>query len=194
MTKTTEIEFLRDEADQLNIHYHPNISAEKLALRIEEYKKQQSIEKDTKTEPVKINKSLEKAATRINNLSEAQVKQIERENHRKEAAKLVRVRITCMDPNKKDYEGEILTVSNSVCGTHRKYIPYDGRDWHVPQIILNMMKEKQCQIFQTITDQKGNKSRKGKLIKAYAIEELDKLTDEELKELADLQAKTGTVD
>jgi hypothetical protein len=190
MAIESTFEILKKEADELNIQYHPNISEEKLGERVAEYKKQKQVERQIENEPVTVNKKIKGKKQ----LTPKEFEQVKRENARKEAAKLIRCRVTCMDPNKKDYEGEILTVSNSFCGTHRKFIPYDGREWHIPQIILNMMKEKQCQVFYTVSDKRGNKTRKGKLIKAYAIEELDPLTKEELNELAELQLKTGTAD
>ena len=44
-----------------------------------------------------------------------------------------------MNPTKKEWEGEIITVSNAlVAVTVKKYIPFAAEDgWHVPQISLN---------------------------------------------------------
>jgi hypothetical protein len=45
-----------------------------------------------------------------------------------------------------------------------------------------------------VPDSRGNKVRKGKLIKEFAIEELPPLTKEELAELAQRQAMSKSVD
>ena len=113
----------------------------------------------------------------------------------KESSKLIRVRITNMNPNKKEWEGDIYTVSNSLVGTFKKYIPYDNEEgWHVPQIIVNHLKERQCQVFYTVKNNKGAKIRKGKLIRELAIEILPDLSVDELQSLAQRQAQAHSID
>jgi len=100
-----------------------------------------------------------------------------------------------MNPNKKEWEGEMFTVSNSVVGTFKKYVPFNNEDgWHVPTIIYKMLKDKQCQIFHTVKNSRGAKVRKGKLIKEYAIELLPDLTLPQLQELAQKQALAHSID
>lgn len=106
---------------------------------------------------------------------------------KQEATKLVRVRITCMNPGKREWEGEIFQVSNRVTGVLKKYVPY-GVDWHVPNMILNMIQERQCQVFTTVKGSRGFKSRVGKLIKEFGVEILPKLTEDDIKDLAQRQA------
>ena len=94
-----------------------------------------------------------------------------------------------MNPAKKEWEGEIFTVSNNAVGTVKRYVPFNTEDgWHVEHILLEQLRERQCQIFVTEKDSRGNKVRKGKLIREFAIEVLDPLTKEELAELAQRQA------
>ena len=113
---------------------------------------------------------------------------------RKEANELIRVRISCMNPNKKDWDGEIYTVSNSVVGTVKKYVPFNAENgWHVPKIIYQAMTERKCQIFSTVKDSRGNKVRKGKLVKELNIEVLPALTNAELKDLATQQAMAANL-
>ncbi len=113
---------------------------------------------------------------------------------RKEASALVRVRVTCMNPNKKEWKGEIFTASNSIVGTFRKYVQFNTEDgWHVPQIILNMIKARQFQTFYTIKNERGVAVRKGKLVPEFAVEVLPPLTEEELLELSRRQALAGGV-
>ena len=66
--------------------------------------------------------------------------------------------------------------------------------WHVPRIIYQQLAERQCQIFTTVTDSRGNKSRKGKLIREFAIEMMPNLTPAELHELAQRQAMAKAID
>lgn len=106
---------------------------------------------------------------------------------KQEATKLVRVRITCMNPGKREWEGEIFQVSNRVTGVLKKYVPY-GVDWHVPNMILNMIQERQCQVFTTVKGSRGFKSRVGKLIKEFGVEILPRLTEDDIKDLAQRQA------
>lgn len=114
---------------------------------------------------------------------------------KKSALALMRIRVTCMNPAKKEWEGEIFTAGNSAIGSVKKFVPFNADDgWHVPTIIYQQLKERQCQLFTTTTDSRGNKSRKGKLIKEFAIEVLEPLTKEELHELAQRQAMAKAID
>jgi hypothetical protein len=61
-------------------------------------------------------------------------------------------------------------------------------------MIYEQLLQRQCQIFYTHKDAKGNKSRKGKLIKEFSIELLPALTTSELKDLAQRQAMAQSGD
>lgn len=177
VVEPTELDALKERADLLGISYHPSIGLEKLREKVNAAV---TGEGDGKTEDT----------GKAKNMSEAET----RSQKRKDAAELVRVRITCMNPNKREWEGELFTAGNRVVGTFKKMVPFDV-EWHVPRIILNMIESRKCQIFQTVTDSRGNKTRKGKLIKEYSIEVLPALTEKELKELAQRQAMArGTAD
>jgi len=107
---------------------------------------------------------------------------------KREATKLVRVRIACMNPNKKDWDGEIFTTGNSVIPTMKKMVPFNV-DFHVPQMILTMIEQRFCQVFSTVTDPVTRiKRNEGKLVKEFAIEILADLTAGEMKDLAQRQA------
>src|SRR5690606_32581434 len=113
---------------------------------------------------------------------------------KREAEELVRIRVTCMNPAKKEWEGEIFTAGNSTVGTFKKYVPFNADDgWHVPRIIYNQIIQRQCQVFYSVKDERGNSIRKGKLIKEFAVEVLPQLTKEELQELARRQAMAKSV-
>ena len=111
-----------------------------------------------------------------------------------EATKLVRIRVTCMNPAKKEWEGEIITVGNAGVGTYKKYIPFNADEgWHVPNIIYQALQERQCQVFVSSKTKNGVTIRQGKLIKEFAIEVLPPLTEEELKDLAQRQAMAKSI-
>lgn len=163
-----ELTVLKARADQLGISYHPSIGVEKLREKVN------AALDDSHVAPSAGEPAQEtKAPTRM--------------SKKQEALKLVRVRVTCMNPNKREWEGELFTGGNSVIGSHTKYVPFDT-EWHVPQVILNIIKQRQCQVFVTTKDGRGNRIRKGKLIKEFAVEILPPLTEQELKELAQRQA------
>lgn len=177
-----ELDALKARANLLGVKFHPSISLEKLR------------------EKVNAAVTSDGAATSEEEAKDpAEPKQAtigeKRKRLKTEALKLVRIRLTCLNPAKKEWEGEIITVGNSLIGTVKKFVPFNADDgWHVPHVIYQHLKERQCQIFQTATDARGNKVRKGKLIKEFAIEVLPPLTKEELDELARRQAMAKAID
>lgn len=172
-----ELEVLKERATLLGVSFHPNISLTKLKAKIEE------AQSDGQEKEV---------------LEEAEAKPLSKVGRklqlRKEAEKLIRINVNCMDPAKREWDGELYTVSNSF-GTFRRFVKFNTVDgWHVPQIIYKHMKERKCQVFHTVTNSKGEKERKGKLIPELSIEVLPPLTKEELQALARRQAMTGAID
>lgn len=115
---------------------------------------------------------------------------------KKKALELVRVQVTCMNPNKKDWTGETFKASNRYVPAVTKFVPFNAEDgWHVPRIILNMMRERKCQVFKTVTNRKtGQKTRKGYQINEFNIAELEPLTEKELKDLATQQKAANELD
>lgn len=167
-----ELDSLKARAELLGISFHPNISAEKLSERITEFQKKKEEEKANISDAGKKKSPITKTA-----------------NIRKEAEKLVRINVTCMNPAKKEWEGEIFTVGNSVVGTHKKYVPFNTEDgWHVPNIIYQMLKNRKCQIFHSVKGANGIDVRESKMIKEFAIDVLDPLTPKEIEELGRRQA------
>lgn len=171
-----ELSTLKARADLLGISYHPSIGVEKLREKLAA-----AITDEAKNEDTEVSKPTE---------SEAQ----KRLRLLQEATKLVRIRVTCMNPAKKEWEGEIITVGNSAVGTLKKYIPFNADEgWHVPNIMYEALKERQCQVFVSTKTKNGVTIRQGKLIKEFAIEVLPPLTEEELKDLAQRQAMAKSV-
>lgn len=98
------------------------------------------------------------------------------------AAKLKRIRVTCMNPKKRMLKGEIFTCGNRVAGSFKKYVPFDVA-WHVPEIMYNMIKNKKTIIHVTEKHERGIPVVRLKEINAYAVEVLPDLTQEELDEV-----------
>lgn len=112
----------------------------------------------------------------------------------KEATKLVRCVVTCRDPAKQTWTGEIFNVSNDLIGDQKKYIPFgEENGYHVPQIIFNTLKDKKCTVFVN-KRVNGETVKVGKQIKAYGLEVLPPLTQEELSELGSEQAARMSID
>ena len=171
-----ELSTLKARADLLGISYHPSIGVEKLREKLAA-----AITDEAKNEDTEASKPTE---------SETQ----KRLRLLQEATKLVRIRVTCMNPAKKEWEGEIITVGNSAVGTLKKYIPFNADEgWHVPNIIYQALQERQCQVFVSSKTKNGVTIRQGKLIKEFAIEVLPPLTEEELKDLAQRQAMAKSI-
>jgi hypothetical protein len=172
-----ELTALKARADLLGISYHPSIGVEKLRDKVSA----------ALAEPEE-----ETAKPVVNGVETENERRARKKN---EANTLIRVRVACMNPNKKEWEGEVITAGNSVVGTFKKYVPFNADEgWHVPQIIYNQLIQRECQVFVTTRDARGNTSRKGKLIKEFAVEVLPQLTQKELDELARRQAMAKSID
>jgi hypothetical protein len=167
----SELDSLRARADQLGVEYRHNTGVGKLRKLV-----------DAKLSPA-VKEEAPKATSTVRTQGQLIVEK------RKEAAALVRIRITCMNPNKKNWEGEIFSVGSAKLGTFKKYVPFDAPDgWHVPSIIFDMIKERKCSVFHTITNSNGAKSRKSKLVPEFSIDVLPPITEAELRNLARQQA------
>jgi len=167
-----ELTVLKQRADQMGIKYHPSIGVVKLRDKVN----------TTLASPAAVAAPVNvPLAGTVEPIQESRA--AARKRLKREANRLVRIRLTCMDPNKKDWAGEIFTVGNSVVGTFKKYVPFNAEEgWHVPHIIYEQLKERQCQVF-TKTIVAGRPVMKGKLVNAFAIEKLPALTTAELKTL-----------
>lgn len=171
-----ELTKLKQRADLMGMKYHPNIGVDALRARINA-KLNDEPDPDEKVALAKDEAAPERE-------TEAQM----RKRMKDECTALIRINVTCMNPAKREWEGEIFTVGNSFLPTQKKFVPFNTPDgFHVPKIIFDVMKARECQIFYTEKAKNGVKVRKGRLIKEFAIEVLDPLTPKELKELGQRQ-------
>lgn len=182
-----ELAALKARADMMGVSYHPSIGLEKLREKVNA----------AMTQPISEPAAVVAAAPVAVEQSAPQVEtESQRANRlKRDAGRLVRIRVTCMNPAKAEWPGEIISVGNAVIGSFSKFVPFNADDgWHVPNVIYKVLQDRQCQVFTTIIDSRGNKSRKGKLIKEFAIEVLPDLTPEELHDLAQRQAMSGSIE
>ena len=172
-----ELTTLKERATLMGLKFHPSISLDKLREKV-------NAANDDSAAPAEDEKPV--AAETLNQ---------KRTRLKKEALALVRIRLTCMNPAKAEWEGEIFTIGNALIGSVKKFVPFNADDgWHVPAIILQQLQERQCQVFVSAKDARGNNVRRGKLIKEFAIEILPPLTKTELDELARRQAMSKAID
>jgi len=113
-----------------------------------------------------------------------------------DAMKLVRVIVRPNDPLKLDSTGDVFTVGSDQVNHGRaikKYVPYNNEEgWHVPNILLENIRAAECQIFKKV--KRGNEHvMESQKIKAYNVEVLPSLTQEELTKLGQRQKATGTI-
>ena len=112
------------------------------------------------------------------------------------AMKLIRVIVRSNDPLKREFAGEIFTVGNKTINdgkSVKKYIPYNNEDgWHIPNMLYDHLKAAETQIFAKVT-RNGQDFMEPKNIKAFNIEVLPPLTEEERQTLEVKQKATGSV-
>ena len=197
---TQELKDIRAKADALGVKYHHRAGVEKIKALINEHlvaENATSVAEDATPAPVANSPKPEhRAAVRPKGAklidsgiyTEAEYEFLMRDEEAQNAGRLVRCRVTCMNPAKKDWPGEIFSVGSATLGTFKKFIPFDGQPYHIPKIIYDHLKERKYTAFTTVKDARGQRIRKGKLVDEFAIEVLKPLTEVELDELRRQQA------
>lgn len=184
---TDELAVLKQRARLMGVTFSNNIGIEALRTRIQAKLAEEQTESNGIAPPPELNdpsSPAKKAATL-------------REQLIADAMKLVRVRITNMDPKKKDLPGEIYTVANNYIGTVSKYVPYgelteDG--YHIPNVIYQNLKERKFLNIRTTKKREGGIDHvrvEQSWATEFAFEVLPQLTPEELQKLATAQAAAG---
>ena len=170
---TSERNSLKALADQQGLTYKENIPTDRLRALV--YGAVDEVD-----EPVAVvEESLADKRLRIRNA----------------ALKLIRVNITCMNPTKAAYTGELFTIGNSIIPTITKMVPFGTPEgYHIPQILLDHIKSKEFQTFIPKKGKNGIDTVTSKCIREYAVEILPSLTPTEIQEIAKLQAMKSTQD
>jgi hypothetical protein len=179
-----ELENLREKAKKLGVKHHPSAGAEVIRQKIKEFEAAAAAASSGS------NSSATNTANSDSPPDPRTPQQIEMQRRmaiRHQAERLVRCRITCMNPAKKEWTGELFTVANRSTPTLKRFVPF-GVDWHVPKMMLDAIRAREFQTFVTEKSRNGIDKRTGKLVREFAIEIVDPLTPEELQELARRQA------
>ena len=111
-----------------------------------------------------------------------------------EKMKLVRVRITNLDPKKKDLPGEIITVANEYLGTVRKFVPFGevtDNGYHIPQCLYDVLKERTFVNIKVRKGSKGEEIVEHQNAREFSLEVLPPLSADELAKLAASQSAAG---
>lgn len=179
-----ELTLLKERADDLGIPYSNSIGVDTLRKRVNDAITPAKEESDeTEAEGTKETKAGKKKSAR----------QIAQE----EQLALVRIRLTNMNPAKKDVPGAIYSISNKHIGIVRKYVPYVGAEagYHVPRCIYELLKRKEFQQVRKIRDKNavGGERYENTNVREFAIEVLPDLTQKELDDLALEQATTSRI-
>ena len=202
----TEMDLLKQRATLMGIAFSNNIGEETLRQRIADKQaeldaaasgEQNNQEEEEEQPGQKEVNALESATASTQEATNERPLTL-REKIRLEQLRLVRVRITCLDPKKKDLPGEILTVANEYLGTVRKFIPFgevtdDG--YHIPYCLYKMLDARKFLNIRTFKDRRTGTVRvESGYVKEFALEILDPLTPAELAKLANAQKAAGSVE
>lgn len=191
MSEADELTLLKQRAKMMGIDHSNNISVAKLREKIN------AKLEGTETPPEKpdqVNPLVGEisAAEKIDPNSPQAV----RERLLRDEMKLVRLRITNLDPKKKDLPGEIFTLANEYLGTVRKYVPFGevtDEGWHVPHCIYRLLDERRFLSIKVVK-RNGQEHVEQSWAREFALEVLPPLTPEELQRLAATQAAAGLND
>jgi hypothetical protein len=171
----------RQAADALGIKYHHRANAATINNLISEH----SLDQGDGPKPAPGHQIPTMGPGAIMSKEEFQAQQTKKRI--RNAGALKRIRVTCMNPQKRNWKGEVISVGSRKMGTFKKFIPFDGQPYHVPQVIYEELKSRQCTVF--ITEKRGGEDfRVGKLVNEFAIDDLPPLTQEELADLEKKQA------
>ena len=187
-----ELTLLKERAKVMGIPFSNNISLETLRKRVADKMegKDEAPEVNALTGDPEIAHAM--AAKPLN--PKANEIALRKLMHAKQM-RLVRVRITNMDPKKKDLPGEIWTVANEYLGTVRKFVPYgeqtdDG--FHIPYCLYRLLDSKRFLHIRDVKDRTTGIVRQDKVwAKEFSLDVLPTLTQGELDRLAAAQAAAG---
>ena len=191
-TAVDELALLKERAKQMGIPFSNNISLETLRKRISD---KMEGKEEPEVNPLTGDVEIAAITSAPKKLDAKQNALALRKMMQRDQMKLVRVRITNMDPKKKDLPGEIWTVSNEYLGNVRKMIPYgeqtdDG--FHIPYCLFRLLQSKRFLHIRTVKDRVTGAERQEKQwVKEFSLDVLPDLTKEELARLAAAQAAAG---
>ena len=192
---------ISDELSNHGIKMHFNSKREKLENAL---KNLDGITTDSNISVTSKNKTAEELAKEMgvtmltdDDIVDFKFNGVELEGLRKaEANKLIRVIVRSNNPLKRDHAGDIFTVGNKALNggkAVKKYIPYNNEDgWHIPNILYEHLMAAECQIFKKVT-RNNQEFMEPTNIKAFNVEVLPPLTEDEIEKLRVKQKSTGSI-
>lgn len=166
-TEMSELEVLKERATDMGIKFSPNIGLDTLREKV-----------NAKLAPAHEEAMAGKGSSHNDLIAEA--------------TKLIRVRITNLNPNKKHSQGEFMRTGNRVVKTIARFVPFEV-ETHVENMLLTLMKSRQYAVVTEEKNADGKKVPVRKMRKEFQIEVLDQLTRKELDDLAAAQSKRQSV-
>lgn len=165
----TEMDYLKRQAKVMGITFSNNIGVDALRKKIRE--------------------KLEKVTDEEEFANAAEERYAREEAATKEANKLIRLSISCLNPAKINVEAEIWNARNKAYGTITRVVPTKVDAWHVPNAIYMLMKEAK---YLTVRKRKTPMGDTQDLVELpeYSLVELPPLTEEEIAELKAISAAT----
>lgn len=189
---------LIEEAKRLGVEFKNNIGIETLYNRVNAARKGETLnEEELENENVKQGDKIAPNLENVNLVPQEELKlspELARQKKREYLETKVRVQITCNDPMKSDWQGEILEVSNNIISRKKEFVPFNV-PWHVNRFILNMLEERTFTHHYTVKIG-GKIVNRHKLAKAFSITPLPPLTKQEIeaigrKQLAEKDSETA---
>ena len=194
----SELEMLKRRATMMGLTYSNNIGLEALKAKVQAAMEGEREPELQKGNAFMTSTSQHENAGAINALSGVETKRGKkislRQHLQQEKMKLIRVRITNLDPKKKDLPGEIITVANEYLGTVRKFVPFGevtDNGYHIPKCIYDMLKERTFVSIKTRKGPKGEQIVEHQNAREFSLEVLRPLTADELAKLAAAQQAAG---
>jgi hypothetical protein len=173
MTEQTELQAVKEIAENMNIKVGNTKDVAKIKAMIEEA---------SKPEPVKAE------------LTGRALKEQKRAELKAEKMRLIRVKITPMSPFERQLEGTQIAISNDLLGEVSRYIPFE-REWHVEVCLLAHLRERTYRKrVEETSPTTGRKIYRNEFPSAYGIVELPDLTKAELDKLAADQRARNAID
>lgn len=208
--KPTEREELKLRADLMHLDYPGNISTANLRNLVNaELDPQAVVEvdpqttggvaedaEDTTDEAVEVKaeaKPAKKAPGKAKVLTEMEIVSQRTAELRREMMSLVRVIVSCNDPQMKEWETTPpLSISNAIITLPKVVVPLNT-EWHVPKAYYDMLKAQKCGIAVKSKDNKGRPITMRKEINKYNVNDLGAISKEDLKTLMQAQANRDGV-
>lgn len=184
--RPSRLDTLKAKANQLGITYRANISETALAKKIEDVLNDEASAKEASDEVEDSEDDGE-----VEEEQKPKKKKLDKATERKRSQKLVRVIVRPLDPRRTQLDGELVMAGNSTIGTTGKFVPFNVETgYHIPEVIYNALRDRTFTEFYTVVDNQGNEHTKSRQKKAFLIEVLDPLTEEQIKEIRIRQQAT----